>query len=86
MESTALNYAAKALYLVFILSMPPIIVASVVGILLSLFQAVTQLQEQTLSFGVKLAAVVLTIFLMAGWIGGELIRYSDEIFTRFYLL
>lgn len=86
MESTTMNYAAKALYLVFALSMPPIIVASLVGILLSLFQAVTQLQEQTLSFGVKLAAVVVTIFFMAGWIGGELLRYSDEIFTRFYLL
>ena len=53
----AIDYAVKALYLVMILSLPPIIVASVVGIVLSLIQAITQLQEQTLAFGVKLLAV-----------------------------
>ena len=82
----AIDYAVKALYLVMILSLPPIIVASVVGIMLSLVQAITQLQEQTLTFGVKLVVVVLTIFLMQGWIGAELLRYSTDIFSRFYLL
>ena len=47
----------KALYLVMMLSLPPIVVASAVGIVLSLIQAITQLQEQTLTFGVKLLAV-----------------------------
>lgn len=86
MDTTALNYAVKALYLVLVLSLPPIIVASVVGVLLSLLQAVTQLQEQTLTFGIKLLAVVLSLFLMGGWLGRELLHYADEIFTRFYLL
>lgn len=86
METNAIAYAAKALYLVLTLSLPPIVVASVVGILFSLFQAVTQLQEQTLSFGVKLIAVIVTLFLMGGWLCGELLRYSNEIFNRFYLL
>lgn len=66
MESAAIDYAMKALYLVLMLSMPPIIVASLIGILLSLIQAITQLQEQTLTFGVKLLAVVLTLFIMGG--------------------
>lgn len=82
----AIDYAVKALYLVLMLSLPPIVVASVVGIVLSLIQAVTQLQEQTLTFGVKLLAVVLTLFLMGGWLGGELLRYGGEIFSRFYLI
>lgn len=82
----AVAYAIKGLYLVMLLSMPPIIVASVVGLLFSLFQAITQLQEQTLSFGVKLVAVVVTIFLMRDWLGAELLRYSQDIFDRFYLL
>ena len=85
-EPVAIAYAVKAMYLVLLLSLPPIIVASVVGILLSLVQAITQLQEQTLTFGVKLVVVVLTIFLMHGWIGAELLRYSTDIFSRFYLL
>ena len=73
MESAAIDYATKALYLVLMLSMPPIIVASLIGILLSLIQAITQLQEQTLTFGVKLLAVVLTLFIMGD---GSVVKYS----------
>jgi len=85
MQSAAIAYANQALYLVLILSLPPILVASVVGILLSLIQAITQLQEQTLTFGVKLIAVSVTLFVMGAWLASELLRYSDEIFSRFYL-
>lgn len=85
-DPVAITYAAQAMYLVLLLSLPPIIVASVIGILLSLVQAITQLQEQTLTFGVKLVAVVLTIFAMQGWLGAELLRYATDIFSRFYLL
>ena len=86
MESATLNYAVQALYLVMMLSMPPIVVASIVGVVLSLIQAITQLQEQTLTFGVKLIAVVVTLFVMGSWFGAELLRYANEIFTRFYML
>ena len=85
MQVTAAKYAGEALYLVMILSLPPILVASVVGLMLSLIQAVTQLQEQTLTFGVKLIAVVVTLFVTGGWISGQLLKFGDEIFSRFYL-
>ena len=86
MNSIAMDYASQALYLVLVISLPPIVIASVIGIVLSLVQAVTQLQEQTLTFGVKLIAVVLSLFLLGGWMSGEILLYADEIFTRFYLL
>lgn len=86
MEYSAIHYAEQAMYLVLMLSMPPIVVASVVGLMLSLFQAITQLQEQTLSFGVKLIAVCITLFLTADWFGAELLRFGQEIFERFYLI
>ena len=82
-EHAAIGYASKAMYLVLVLSMPPIIVGSAVGLLFSLFQAITQLQEQTLSFGIKLIAVSLTLLATSGWIGGMLISYGNEIFTNF---
>ncbi len=85
MDST-LELAVRALYLVLMLSMPPIVVASLVGLVISLIQAVTQLQEQTLTFGIKLIAVAATIFMMGGWIGAELIRFGSDIFGRFYLI
>lgn len=77
------SYLTKALYLVLWLSLPPIIVASVVGTLFSLFQALTQIQEQTLSFAIKLIAVMATLALTARWIGGELYNYTISIFELF---
>lgn len=66
MSADILEIMYEGFYLILILSMPPIVVASVVGVLLSLIQAITQLQEQTLSFGIKLIAVCITMFLTAG--------------------
>mgnify|MGYP000461625006 CR=1 FL=1 len=77
------TYVIQALLLVLILSLPPIVVASVVGILFSLIQALTQIQEQTLSFGVKLIAVGLTLYLTARWMGGEIFNYTVLIFEKF---
>ena len=71
------------LVLVLWLSLPPIIVASVVGTLFSLFQALTQIQEQTLSFAIKLIAVMATLAMSARWIGGELFNYTLSIFDSF---
>ncbi len=81
--SDLVTYVVQALLLVLILSLPPIVVASVVGILFSLIQALTQIQEQTLSFGVKLIAVGLTLYLTARWIGGEIFNYTALIFEKF---
>ena len=74
------SFFTQALYLVLWLSLPPIIVGSVVGTLFSLFQALTQIQEQTLSFGIKLIAVSLTILLTARWVGGEMFNFTLQLF------
>ena len=84
--STPTDLAIQLCYLVLLISMPAIVVASLTGLLVSLFQAVTQLQEQTLSFGVKLVSVIVTILLTASWLGGELTRFSKNIFDTFYLM
>lgn len=84
MSPEALELMYQAFYLVLMLSLPPIVVASVTGILLSLIQAMTQLQEQTLSFGIKLIAVCITLFLTAGWFAEELLRFGQDVFTHFY--
>jgi len=74
------SHTVRALLLVLWLSLPPIVVASVVGTLFSLLQALTQIQEQTLSFAIKLVAVGLTLFLTARWIGGEIFNYTVTLF------
>lgn len=69
--------------LVMILSLVPIAVASVVGIIVSLLQAMTQIQEQTLSFGIKLIAVGIALAAMAGTIGSEILTFATNIFDEF---
>ncbi|HQU09902.1 MAG TPA: type III secretion system export apparatus subunit SctS [Opitutales bacterium] len=82
-ETFLLEFTVKGLFLVLLLSMPPIILATVVGLMVSLFQALTQIQEQTLSFGVKLIVVTLSLVLTAHWMGGELLTYTNYIFQAF---
>lgn len=81
-DADVVDFAAKALLLVFYLSLPPIIAAALVGTLVSLLQALTQIQEQTLSFAIKLFVVIVTIFLTARWQGGELYNYALGIFEN----
>ncbi|MBI3900715.1 MAG: type III secretion system export apparatus subunit SctS [Chlamydiia bacterium] len=71
----------QALILILLLSGPPILVSMVLGLFVAIFQAATQIQEQTLSFTVKLFAVVFTIILLGGWLGAQVMRFTDSIFT-----
>jgi type III secretion protein S len=80
---TALHQITESMMLVMLLSMPPILVASVVGIVISLIQALTQIQEQTLSFAIKLIAVAVTIAAMAGMLGSEMLVYTLKLFNDF---
>lgn len=77
------SHVVQALLLTLWLSLPPIVVASAVGIFFSLIQALTQIQEQTLSFGVKLVAVGITLYLTARWVGGEIYNYTLLLFDKF---
>lgn len=81
-EGNLIQYAIDAMMLVLMLSLPPIVAASVVGVLVSLFQALTQIQEQTLSFVLKLITVIITLLLTAQWVGTELVQLGDNIFNE----
>lgn len=69
----------KAIWLVLMLSAIPVVIATIVGLLVGLFQTVTQLQEQTLPFGIKLLAVCISLFLLAGWMGDVLMTFGHEV-------
>ena len=81
-----LDYAQMCLVLVLRLSLIPIVVATVIGIIVSLLQALTQIQEQTLGFAVKLIAISLTLLACASWMGSALLLYTQDIFAHFPLL
>jgi type III secretion protein S len=72
----------KALMLVLLLSLPPIVTAAVVGVLVSLVQAVTQIQDQTLSFAFRLVAVIITLLITVRWLGEQVFVYTVNILDR----
>ena len=85
-QAQILSYAERTLVLILQLSMLPIVVATVIGILVSLLQALTQVQEQTLGFAIKLIAISLTLMVASQWIGGQLIVFTNDIFANFPLI
>ncbi|SIO28334.1 type III secretion system export apparatus subunit SctS [Halodesulfovibrio marinisediminis] len=85
-SQSVIDFAAQALLLVLQISMPPIIVASIAGVVLSLIQAITQIQEQTLSFGIKLICVCATLFFGATTFGKAMYVFSFQVFDSFNLI
>ena len=83
---TVVDITLHAMILVLWLSLPAIIVASVVGLMVSLAQAITQVQDQTISFAVKLVTIVITLVLTARWLGGEIFNYAKGLFDSFPFL
>ncbi len=83
MNAQAVGLMNQALWLVLTLSAPPIIAASIFGLLIAVVQSATQLQEQTLQYTVKFLAIVITIFLTAGLVGGTLVAFGDRVFSDF---
>lgn len=83
MNAQAIELVNQALWLVLVLSAPPIAAASIVGLLVAILQSATQLQEQTLQYAAKFFAIVLTIFATVSLVGGSLYRFGDRVFTEF---
>jgi len=73
----------QALLLILLLSGPPILISTILGLVVAIFQAATQIQEQTLSFMVKLLAVIITLFVMGGWLAAQIMQFTSNIFMNF---
>lgn len=82
-HSEVVQLTYQALWLVLLLSAPPIVVAAVVGLLIAFVQAATQLQEQTIQYAAKFFAIVLTIFVTASMLGSGLYQLGDRVFSEF---
>lgn len=74
----------QSLLLILLLSGPPILISTLLGLVVAIFQAATQIQEQTLSFMVKLIAVILTLFVMGGWLAAQIMQFTNNIFLNFF--
>lgn len=70
----------SALIVVLKLSAVPIAFATIVGIIVGLFQTVLQIQEQTLPFGLKMLAVFASIFILIEWFSAEMMNFATQAF------
>ncbi|MFQ5590772.1 MAG: flagellar biosynthesis protein FliQ [Phycisphaerae bacterium] len=75
----ALRIGREALLLTLLLTAPPVLAAMLVGLFVSLFQAATQLQEQTLTFVPKLVAVFVVLAVSGMWMISQLMKFSMGI-------
>ncbi len=79
-EDTVVNLATQAMTLSLKVAGPILIVGLVVGIVVSLFQAVTQIQEQSLSFIPKIVAVGLIIMLLGPWMLTQIVDWTQNLY------
>ena len=83
MEQQFLNLTSQAMLLVLSASLPPILAATVLGVLVALVQALTQVQDQTLPSAVKLIAVVLVLVYAMNYVFTDLYTFTVMSFTSF---
>ncbi len=85
-EGQVLDVARQTVWLIIKCSMPLLLVSLVVGLLISIFQTVTSIQEQTLTFVPKLLIIFLMIMLIGNWLMKEMAGFLEILvkdFSRF---
>ena len=78
-----IRIANEGLLMIMIVCGPPILISMIVGLAISLFQAVTQIQEATLTFVPKMIVIFLTLAAMGPFLGGSLLQFAKSCFEGF---
>ena len=82
-EGQVLDIAREAIYTIIMCSAPVLLISLVVGLIVSIFQTVTSIQEQTLTFVPKIIAVFLGLMLFGAWILNKMTGFMTELWTNF---
>lgn len=77
-----INLAEQSIYTIMIISAPMLLIALAVGLLVSVFQAMTQIQEQTLAFIPKILAVFISIVVFGPWMLTMLLDFTRDLFQN----
>lgn len=81
-SESVITLAEQGIYTILIVSGPLLLIALVVGLIISIFQATTQIQEQTLAFVPKILAVLLGMILFGPWMVSHMVQYAENIFSN----
>lgn len=80
-QEFVLHLAREGLLVALMLAAPALIIGLVVGVVISIFQATTQIQEQTLTFVPKIVAVLLSLLIFGSWMLTTLVNFSANLFS-----
>ena len=78
-QDVVVNLAMQAMQIALKVGGPILIVGLVIGLVISIFQAVTQIQEQTLSFIPKIVGLAVVIIVAGPWMLGQMLTYTEEL-------
>ncbi len=78
-----ITIARDTIWVIVETAVPILLVSMIVGLIISLFQTLTSIQEQTLTFVPKLLAILITILIMGGWIVNEIVAFMNELWGNF---
>jgi flagellar biosynthetic protein FliQ len=81
MEAKMVGLGMEMFKIVLLMSMPILMVAMIVGLLISIFQATTQINEMTLSFVPKVLAVIAVLLFVMPWMLESMVNYTEDIFN-----
>ena len=82
-EGAVLDIAREAIYTIIITSTPLLLVSLIIGLIVSIFQTVTSIQEQTLTFVPKILGVFLTMMIGASWMLNNMSGFMTELWSNF---
>lgn len=77
--------ANNALYVIIKVSLPILLVSLIIGLVISIFQTVTSIQEQTLTFVPKIIGVFLALMLLGHWMMTTMVEYAVQLWSSFTL-
>ena len=83
-QAQILKFTSEALLLSLTVSLPAVILAAVVGLMISFVQAVTSLQEQSVAQGIKLVAVTLLLVIAGPWGGNMILRFGEAVMKAIF--
>jgi len=82
-QQDVINIARNTLWVIIETSMPLLLISMVVGLIISLFQTLTSIQEQTLTFVPKLLAIFVALMIMGSWILNTIVQYMTQLWSNF---
>ena len=74
---------SEAMYIVIITCAPPLLVSMIIGLTVSIFQTVTSIQEQALTFVPKLIAIFAVLIILGGWMLGNMTDFMENLWSDF---